>query len=132
MTPIFHLLLTYRGISYKVPQKSKFHLLHLFYTFVCMHVHLYVLCVCMCMSVCVCVYSVLLELMGTWEQLDVNTITLNPIQTLQWPSLTTISSDRVAMIFTARYARLPTHTCMPFSRVQAHTHTHTQHIQTHT
>ena len=38
-------------------------------------------CVCMCMSVyvcmcvCVCVHSVLLELMGTWEQLDVNTIT---------------------------------------------------------
>ena len=57
---------------------------------------------CVCMCVCV-----LLELMGTW-QLDVNTITLNPIQTLQRPSLTTISSDRVAMIFTARHTRLPT------------------------
>ena len=51
----------------------------IFYTFVCMHVC--ALCVYMheCVCVCVCVYSVLLELMGTWEQLDVNTITLNPI-----------------------------------------------------
>ena len=144
MTPIFHLLLRYRSISYKLPQKSKFHLLHLVYTFVCMHVCALCVYVHECVYVCVCVCTVLLELMGTWEQLDVNTITLNPIQTLQRPSLTTISSDRVAMIFTARHARLPTHTCKPFSRVhishrltgsQAHTHTHTHthtHIHTHT
>ena len=43
---------------------------------------LYVLCVCMCVCVLVCVYvcvclysSVLLELVGIWEHLDVNTIT---------------------------------------------------------
>ena len=97
-------------------------------------------CVCACAHVCVCV---LLELMGTWEQLDVNTITLNPIQTLQRPSLTTISGDKVAMIFTARHARLPTqalfqnthfnHTTGSHTHKHTHTHSHvhTQHIQTH-
>ena len=62
---------------------------------------------CMCV-VCVCVCVCHARTHGYMEQLDVNTITLNPIQTLQRPSLTTISGDRVAMIFTARYARLPT------------------------
>ena len=121
--------LRYRSISYKLPQKSKFHLLHLFYTFVCMHV----CALCVYVHECVCVYSVLLELMGTWEQMDVNTITSNPIQTLQRPSLTTISGDRVAKIFTARYARLPTQALFQNTRfnhtTQAHTHTHTN---THT
>ena len=37
------------------------------YVHVCVFVY-----VCVCV---VCVHSVLLELMGTWEQLDVNTIT---------------------------------------------------------
>ena len=38
--------------------------------------HVCALCVYVHESVCLCVYSVLLELMGIWEQLDVNTITL--------------------------------------------------------
>ena len=121
-----------------------------------LYVCMYVLCVCMCMSVCVCVYNVLLELMGTWEQLDVNTITLNPIQTLQWPSLTTISSDRVAMIslpgmqgflpirenpfteYTCMYhtgSHTYTHTCNIYKHTHRHTHTqaHTHaHTQAHT
>ena len=43
------------------------------YVHECVYVHV---CVCVCVVyVCVCVHSVLLELMGTWEQLDVNTIT---------------------------------------------------------
>ena len=54
---------------------SKFHLLHLFYTFVCMYVCMYVcalymlcvyvhecVCVCVCVWVCVCVCA-LVELM---------------------------------------------------------------------
>ena len=66
--------------------------------YICMYVFC-TCCVCMCMRVCmfvsvrVCIlYSgVLLELIGTWEQLYVNTIILNPIQTLQRPSLATIT-----------------------------------------
>ena len=108
----------------------------------CVYVHE---CVCVYVCVCVCVHSVLLELMGTWEQLDVKLLPLNPIQTLQRPSPTTISGDRVAMIFTARHARLPTqglfqstcfnHTTQALTHKHTHTHTHThshvhtQHIQ---
>ena len=51
---------------------------------------------------CMCVYVARTH---GYMAVGVNTITLNPIQR---PSLTTISGDRVAMIFTARYARLPT------------------------
>ena len=63
----------------------------------CMSACVYVCCVCVCVA----------RTHGYMEQLDVNTITLNPIQTLQRPSLTTISGEG-SNDFTARYARLPT------------------------
>ena len=75
--------------------------------------HVCALCVYVHECVCVCVQCIARTqgYIGAVENYTQSN------KTLQRPSLTTISSDRVAMIFTARYARLPTHTCMPFSRV---------------
>ena len=108
----------------------------------------------LCVLCVLCVYSVLyssvlLELMGTQEQLDVNTITLNPIQTLRRPSPATISSDMVAKIslpdmqgfqpihlslFQSSQSSRTTHINHTPQRL-THTHTHTRmrtHTHTHT